>query len=297
MTCQTSQNIEALKTELHLMIKDENGELLTGAVVSVFNNETTYLEKSPSYSTEGAVEVDTSINGVSVITKLNSKDKYRISVHYKDDETYPGATIDYDNSTQDNTIPVMLDAGSISNAQILLKPANGLVVFWTEPENYEKIPFKVALSNSVTDWVTKSFTKAPEVSQDSVTVINVKTGFYNYAVSSEKGCIYADTISVKAAALKYVKLQGCNTGRISFWASTSLNSSLPITLVINNNDTLGVINSVFTTAPKKCDQSNLLFGDYPPGKYNYTAISSSSNSVWAGKLDIVKDGCNLIEIK
>lgn len=296
--CQTSQNVDKLKTELQLTVMDENGKLLTGAVIAVFNNNATYLAKSPSYSTEGAVAVDTTFNGISVISTLNATDNYRVSVHYKDYNAYPGLFVDLDNNGANYNVLNKLYDGSLTSAKITLKPANGFVTFWTNSSNDLKLPIKVSFNEiNTTSTITSSFGSQPIAGTTGATTIKLAKGAYRFNLISKTGCVYFDTVNISGGDSKYKKFESCNTGRLSFWAGQSLNSSLPITLILNNNDTLGVINSVFSFSPTDCYASNLLFTDYAPGNYFYTAISKSSQTVWSGKVAVTKDNCSLIEIK
>jgi hypothetical protein len=280
-SCKNTKEVTP-SASLKLTVYIDSTVAATGASVSIFPDQASYESALASFNASGAIATkNTASDGSVIFTGLGAHNYWFYVIYEQNGKAY-------NNQNSMYTIKNPLNPGSLTSAVIDLQQST-FKFYFEAPTGSSNYPLKVTLS-------TDTFTIKNAISNNTPLYINKNPGIYNYSVKGSHGCVWTGIVStVNQANSIPINLSPCYTGQVSFW-SNSLNSKyLPITVILNNADTVGIITASRTTAPSCTDIINTasIYREY--NSYTYTAISDSC--VWTGTFKInASDTCQQIQL-
>lgn len=292
-SCRKDTDIKYPYAELHLTVKKENGDLANQVKVSIFDDYSKYHNATSKYTSSGAVDTGSTINGRVSFRNLLPGKKYWILAHSRDFTTIPGTPIDYDNSLGEYSLSNTLRQGSISHATVILSPSS-LLTFWTNSANGSRLPIKISLSSDSIGILTNTLSSQPSTFQTGAVTFTVRKGRVTYYAKSENGCVWTNELNIEGGKSYFIELETCTSGQISFWTQSENASVLPITVMLGTSDTIGVITQASVNVPINCHEG--LTVTRQQGTYNYFARSSSGACLWSGQINLSSNSCNIIRL-
>ena len=285
-------------TKLEIKVKDSNGSLLNGVNVAVFSSFDDFNESILSnYDFSKALAVGVSIDGKVILDSIPSRLEYWILAYQPNTTLFPGFTIYYDNSEQTNKIPFRPNDKSEISLSIILKPAEGLVTFWTKSKNAGTNPIRVVSGeNTPLNTVIVSIPNQNPPLPNPAHSLKKRKGSYNYYGIASSYCAWTGNYTIIPGAVVPVELLPCTAGSVTFYSSQIDKEFFPIEIMLvqgSKKDTL------FSPAVGSCGQSsnNVKTYNLPPGEYSYFAKSlrhpfaGPRTCVWSDRFVITENSC------
>lgn len=268
-------------TKLNIQVFREDGKPLKKARLALFTDSVKYKNAKALYQIDsGDFYDETDANGFVYFDDVSSDVRYYVLCKYDsimvDLSTIPSTfdTIAWSNIDKDYQFLNPLKANTVTTAQIFISAADGFVEFVPSPTDtyVAKQPIRIRIGTS-----------------DIVAVDNMKgvkkklrAGLYTYQGKTAYGCAWMDTITVKVGIKITRNLSSCNMVPVTVFATatTAPGLSLPITVVLNNTDTLQPKITGFGFSANGtndyCSFSNTISVLRPAGTYSYQFIGSNN---------------------
>jgi hypothetical protein len=303
--CKAKEDVITPPVELIINVKDTNNNPLTFNVpVYLFDNYQSYINAKTYYTGANALVTDTAVNGQCTFLNLHANKQYYIYAHYKNYSALSGSQgkyyIDYDNSDNSKITSIVLDSSANISPKvtgtIVMKPADGLVSFWTQNVNQNDLPIQVFLDNNLFGIIDTTFSGQPFYTASGVLNGLVKAGTHNYYATSNNcsGCTWeTQPIEIKGGENFSIQLPTCNTGTVIFWTDASNSAALPIDIIRSDSNTvIATITSATSSQPQFYATSAKVVD--LPNTYYYTAVSrTNKNCVWTGSYTITAGQCTI----
>ena len=280
-SCKNTKEVTP-SASLKLSVYIDSTVAAVGASVSIFSDQASYESALTSFNVSGALATkNTASDGSVTFTGLGAQNYWFYVIYEQNGKAY-------NNQNSMYTIKNSLNPGSITSAVIDLQQSP-FKFYFAAPTRSSSYPLKVTFS-------TDTFTIKSATANNTPLYINKNPGIYNYSVKGSNGCVWTGTMSTANQANSIpINLSQCFTGQVSFWTTSTNSTYLPITVILNNSDTVGIITASRTTAPSCTDITNTasIFREY--NSYTYTAISDSC--IWTGTFKInASDTCQQIQL-
>jgi hypothetical protein len=295
-TCVTDYQTVAPGTDLIAYVTNDKGLLLDGAELFIYKDSAAFNAHVFSGTPAGFVSTVQTTNGIGSITKLEADVGYYVYAVYKDQSIYPGTYITYNNSKENFSLKNKLVRGSVSYIDIILKPADGFITFWTASSNTAALPIEIFYGTSTMGSVSQGMAAAPPLFGAGALTIRTKKGNITFEAKSPTGCLWNSTISLAGAQSVFYPLSDCSVGTIAFFTDNTNAARLPLTLTLNANDGLANLISVVGSIPTDCSPGNMIKAFRVPGNYTYEAISTTSLCLWTGSFSLAANQCKLIQL-
>ncbi len=293
--CKQKVEVIIPTTDVDLLVVSTKADTLKGAIVAIFDNQDDFNQAQLTRNYSNALKVDTTDNkGKIYFAGLKEDRRYFFAAYYNDNKTFPGNTILWDNTDGAYFFLNNLIKSSVTYSLIVLSPVEGFVTFWTQSENLTKTPIGIRIGSDSIGSIATGLATAPAPFGNQAITYKVKKGVFNYQAKNALGCVWIDTINVVGGINKYERLPLCTFGTLSFGVPTNSTSKLPITVVLNQQDTIGQIVQSTTNVVFTCKPSNTLSVIKSPGKYTYTAISKTTGTAWTGIVNLKADSCKVV---
>lgn len=290
--CQQTQTITYDLSIINILVKDDLGKPVSGAIVRMYddvNNYTSALSTGNDANFVSKTITDTT--GKTFFTNLNTQKNYYFLVTYKDRARFS----DLDNSGQQYEFSKYLVKGSTTFAEINLKPAKSVFSFYAGTQIQSHIPIKIFINNDSIGTINTTVSTAPTLNTTNGPLqYRLSQGTNNWYAKSALGCIWTGSLQVTGAEnFTPIALSACNAGSVSFYVDSANTSNLPIKVTLNQNDVLGTLTNYLATSPGKCFAVGSVTAARDTGSYTYTAESLNSSCVWSGTVKI-SFNCNVI---
>jgi len=314
--CKAKTDIVLPPVQLLVEVVDTNNKPLNFSVpVYLFNSLSAYNAASANDTGTGAILMDTTIKSECIFTGIPTTSTYYVYSHYKNYSGFQGGYyITYDNSdnfTIDsaalNINPAINTTPQIS-AKIIMKPADGLVSFWT-PSNTDVLPIQVFVDNNLFGTINTTFEAQPFYTVPGVLNGLLKKGKHSYYATSNNcsGCLWeAPPIEIKGGESFTIALPACTTGTVVFWTDASNSSALPIDIIRPSDKS---VIATITNITANFNLNNINSDDFPPNAkfvdnptdtvYFKAQSRTDTNCVWEGKGDtysISSGQCSYVKI-
>jgi len=300
--CKAKTDVVLPPVQLLVEVVDTNDKPLNFSVpVYLFNRLNAYAAASAYYTGAGSILMDTTVNSECVFKGIPTASSYFVYAHYKNYAGFQGGYyIDYDNSdnfTIDsaalNINPAVNTTPQIS-AKVIMKPANGLVSFWT-PSNADVLPIQVFVDNNLFGTIDTSFgSKTPSYTYHGVLNGLVRKGQHSYYASSNNcsGCVWGVApLEIKGGESFTIELPACTTGTVIFWTDASNGSARPIDIIRSDSNIVVATITNATSASPEFFATTAKAVDLP-NTYYYTAKSrTNKNCIWTGSYTITAGQC------
>lgn len=287
-------------TTLAINVYDDEGELLDGVGVYLFDDEERFSNAQLTGIAADNIGLaftdiqNATTDSSSVFFSDLSYDKdYYLYVSFRDRSRF----IDLDNF-QDNYFVSkdILDQEAITRVDVNLKPARSAVSFYVEGTSDAAFPIQLFIGNDSIGALVSNANATPTTPDDTSGVLpfRLSSGDTWYAYSS-LGCIWYGDIEVgNTETFEAVELGSCNGGGITFWIDSAYADYLPIDITLDANDELGRLTK--SGEPSSCFGTSGLSVGREPGTYSYLATSSKSGCSWVGEVDVVTGECIFVQL-
>lgn len=293
--CKQKVEVIIPTTDVDLTVIDNKRDTLKGAIVAIFDNEDAYNQAQVSRIYTNALYVDTTDNnGKIYFSGLKEDRRYYFSAYYIDNKTFPGNPIVWDNTDGAYYFLNNLIKSSVTYSVLVLSPVEGFVTFWTQSENQSNTPIGIRIGNDSIGVINSSLQSAPIPFSNQAVTYKVKKGVINFQAKNASGCVWIDTVNIKGGVNTFERLPLCTFGTLSFGVAANKVANLPITVILNQQDTIGQIIQATGNQSFTCRPLNSLSVVRGPGSYSYTAISSKTGTAWTGKINLKADSCKVI---
>ncbi|MDX2189500.1 MAG: hypothetical protein SFY32_06535 [Bacteroidota bacterium] len=300
--CKPNVVFDEVPTELRLTVRLK-GKPAVGSVVYIYTDSSSQINSAANFTKGNPIDsaiVTDSTKGL-VIFKLKPDVFYYMNVYYKMYDTKYGKNfIYYDNSQSGYEFLWTLNERAITEASVDLFPAEGFVNFYASNSPSGTVPIRMSADykdakRTINTTITSIINSIPAnaISVAGANTFKLRYGKYALGYINKNGCSGVETIEVFADSVINFNLNKCNSGAVSFW--TSNKAAIPITVVLDINNTIGGISKFFTAEPNPINSSGTLYRNLPDGIYNYYASSNTINAAWTGTFTI--SGTSTLGIK
>jgi hypothetical protein len=299
--CKSNLDFDYDVTEIQVKVYDDQGELLNGALVKLFDSETAYeLEKNAGNSGLEIEKGFTSENGTLSFGGaggLSFEKGYFLSVSFRDRERF----VDLDNFGSSFRVPEdYLQRGGKTKLSVYLQQAKSSVSFYSRELSQSQLPISIYIGGQLIGEVNAlafSEPSAPSITQTAdVLSFRLSQGEQAWHAVSSYGCVWTGIVKVGSTeGFTAISLDDCDAGAISFWVNESVENLLPISVSIGQNDVIGSITN--SSSPSSCFDEEGLSVSRAPGTYTYFAVSTNGNCTWSGSFTVRSAGCQMIELE
>jgi hypothetical protein len=262
-------------TKLNIQVFREDGKPLKHARVAIFVDYAKYDSAKWKYETDnGDFYDETDADGFVYFNGVDSDVRYYVLCKY-DSVVAKGDTITWSNTSEDYQFLNPLKANTVTTAQVFVTAADGFVQFWSNNDYVTKQPINIRLSSGQT-------TIVDTIGKSTKNKVKLRAGTYTYQGKSAYGCAWVGTITVEVGKKVQEELTSCIMVPVTILATatTAPGLSLPITVVLNNTDTLKQRITAFGFSANGtndyCSYSNTISVSRPAGTYSYQFIGSNS---------------------
>jgi len=297
--CKKEEQNFIVNPTINFTVIDENSNTVTGANISVYENVVDY-----------ANAISTKNYGANRFTTATSDQDGKASIELRAGKEFYILITKFDNVRFANLSNISL-GGYIAGEdlkerqtlflRVTITPDDGNIIFYTTVPN--KLPINISVSaisttNASLHTLTGvyGFSNAPTAQNQNTITLYRDPGRYRYYAKSTDGCVWADTINVVKGEVRLVNLSKCESGTISFYTTAINDTLLPLTVKLNEVDTIGNITASrlpFTCADSK---TNALTVTRYKGLYNYFISSRSGKCSWTGSVILASDDCIIVPI-
>lgn len=297
-SCKRSIEVALPDTDLVGEIRSQNNQPLPNVVVGIFESSEAYDLARNNKDFSRAIALDTSdAKGEVKFAKLDPTKRYFFYGFFEDRNVVPDQTVLWDNSNLSFNIERALTRGAVTYIRITLQPMEGFLTFWTDNSNADKLPIALKLGTQTLGDLSLAAQSQPlPFAQGTAVSVKINRGQYRYqAIGARATCAWLDTVTVIGGQNKFVYLNTCNSSTVTFAATLNIANFLPVTVLLNGTDTLGVIQNV--SSVNQIQDPCTLIGPkayLTPGQYSYKAVSTSGSQVWTGVFNVQQSNCSII---
>ena len=293
-----------------LTVKDDNGNNVSGARVSVYSKIEDY-ENAFSTKNFGSNEFFqngsfTNQNGVVEITFTEPDREYWMLITYRDNgrqlDLSNYGTIGNDQSGHIKKLPKRSEV----KLEVVITPINGNLIFYSTAVNKVPIEIRVARYKSQTGLSIHTLSGIytgsgiPAIGTLANLSVTRDPGLYTYYAKSADGCVWAGNVNLTKGQVSAIDLSKCNAGSLYFHTPALNAAKLPISVTLNNIDSLGTITStrdILTCTDADINApSGTLKVFRNKGLYTYFARTADGKCVWTGSINIVADQCLIVPL-
>ncbi|MBX9851766.1 MAG: hypothetical protein K2X86_08415 [Cytophagaceae bacterium] len=281
--------------KFNMIVTNDTGLALNGAKIYFFDSEAAYNTAVATKVFTSAVDSAVSV-ATGLVVNLDPGKEYWVYIEMFD---IPNNVL-----LSNYTISGKLDKLEKSSelfTKFVIAPLTGNVSFWSD--NVNKFPIKVKLGNMVNDTLFTSMATAPTAPNNPNALnFQVLGGTYSYYAIAANNCVWAGTVTVPKGGFVNVPLPTCYRGRISFYAPTYNPVHGPITVKLDNNEVVGVINAAGTfvcgSGSGPGTGTNYITVTKDANTYNYVARSADNLCSWTGTIVInpSTDQCDVVPL-
>lgn len=296
-SCKDEEIVTKNGTELEITIQDENKETILDEIdVYLFSNKALYQQSLINEDPQGFdYEIKSNVEGTALFSNIDAK-KYYIYINYK------GKNYTLNNFFTYTQLEQELTADAATSIIVKLTPFNvGSIAFWTKETNLANLGIDIWVKDSLIGSLPGVSQNQPnDIADSQVLPIFYQTaGNVIWQAKGKNGCYWSGEINLQDKETKFIELNTCSTGKISFWTNPSVIAThQKLTVVVNETEIIGEITSGLSPAPIDCENSSnaQLIIEKPLGSYNYKVLSTNKECVWIGTFDIDKNCSGNIEI-
>ncbi|MFQ3575329.1 MAG: hypothetical protein SNJ77_02735 [Cytophagales bacterium] len=289
-------------TDLNVKVKDQNGKMLNGVNVIVFGSQEDFDNSiANEYNTDNALGIGIATDGQVLLDSLPSRNDYWILAYVGNSTLFPGFTIMFDNSEQTNRIPFRPSDKSIIDLSIVLRPAEGLVTFWSSSPNISSNQARIVSGENIaknTANVSSSSLTAP--APNPTYTLKKRRGNYNYYGLATQFCTWTGNYIITPGQNINVELAPCVAGAVTIFSSQNASTLFPIEITLGQG---AKKDTIFSPVVGNCGVNSLNVKTYnlPPGSYSYFAKSINPNAganacVWSDRFVVTENNCLQINL-
>jgi hypothetical protein len=295
ISCKKETNEVPDSVSFTFFVLDDQNIRLNGAVVYLYDNEQTYLN-ALNGNKAGFIDSLQSNSGGRNLILAPDKD-YWVIIQYHD----VLRNLDLNNFGISSKIN-KIEKGTNITVNFNISPFVGFISFWTNSNSNLPIVVKVSPNDSLQ--MDQPLPSAPPTfgNLGAANFILPEGNYHYLAYSKSNGCLWDGTFSVKRGVYESIQLQPCLRGRVVFYSSNFNSTHGPIDVVLNLNDTVGVVKGTGSYSPINYSSSKLGFGSNfitttrEPNTFTYIAKSYDNFCVWADKFTISSDTTIVINL-
>lgn len=281
-------SLTTIKFELMAIANDTF--MPSGAKIYLFTTQADYAASYAALKPINALDSTVSAEGKATVNVDPTKNYY-LMVMYKDENrkfTFINDTI-YSNVISD------LPRNTDITVRVPLFATDGLLAFWTSSPS--ALPITIQLNGQ--EYVLDRVNTNPNLNvlNPDILLVNRRAGVYKFYAKTDKGCVWTGEAVLGRSRVISIEYGPCKVGKLIFWTTNVNVSRLPITVVLNNDDTIGSVNN--TTPNYTCggSEANTLSLYKEVGSYTYLATSADNQCIWTGRIAVSEDGCTNIHLK
>ena len=290
-------------TTLEITVYDDNGDVIEGALVKLFDSEEDYNEEiATGNSNLEVAKYFTDENGL--VSFDDEKDNidpqvdHFFYISFRDRDRFT----DLDNfSGQYKVVADYIIQGGTTEANITLQQSKSSVTFFSTTLDASNFPLRVLLDGEEVGDIADIASAVPtNASGTGTDVLNFKlgSGIKDWVVVSNSGCAWQDQITLGTTeSFTPISLDNCTAGSASFWVAKADSLVLPVSISLSPNDYIGEVSDYQEAEPTACFTAGTLSLSRSTGTYNYFATSANGNCTWAGVLEITENDCNIIQLE
>lgn len=277
------------KLRVQILTKDKSGKSVPvrGVQIGIFSDSNIYNQARPFYNFISAdYKFNSDENGFVTFDSVKSNVRYYVLCKFDslingvDEVTFSNVTDTYQflNPLKNNTL---------TTAIVYISASDGYINFWTKNTFVTQEPISVLLGKDTIAKVSQYDLQGGSFPLGTKTM-KLRAGKYTYSAKSKDSiCAWIDTIQVAALETKNEELVICNSYKVTVGvtASTTSQIAFPIKVVLNKNDTIGVLNKPMSATNPSCGAANAISISKRAGIYNYQFIDAN-NTVKVGSFII-----------
>jgi len=300
MACKQTQKVTYDPSNVTVVVRDNNGNILSGAVVRMYDEQNAYRNGKQTGSETGFVSKQvTDGNGSVSFTNLNTDKEYFFFVTYRDRAHF----LDMDNSDKEFKFTKYLGKGTDSNVEIELSVSKSAVGFYAQPAIKSHLPIEISIDGDSIGSLSDTLVSVPNsLNQKGTLSYRLSQGVHTWFAVSKLGCVWlGGTIQATGTeSFNPIAMEECNAGSVSFYIDTANVKNLPIKVFLSNTgqtEEIGTLgnNDYLLVAPTKFSSPKAVSVARGTGTYSYYATSlRNSNCSWQG---LVTVGVNYQSIK
>jgi hypothetical protein len=279
---------------IRFVVKDDLGNIVTGAKVSFYDNENTY-QNGLSNDLSGAVDTLTTTGGSDSVALEGGKEHWILITFFD-----PVRNLLLSNVGISSKIN-KLEKSSELIVTFFIVPVTGTVSFWSTNRN--KFPIRVTIG-PVKDTIFAPTAVQPIGSgAPNAADISLPENTYSYYAIANNGCVWTGTVTVQKGGFYPIELTPCSVGRITFVAPTFNTNHGPISIVLDNTDNIGSITASgnYTCSSLNSSAPGTGTGSFVTvtrdnNNYTYKATTADNQCTWTGSFVISSDTCIVIPL-
>ncbi|MDX2197124.1 MAG: hypothetical protein NW207_11980 [Cytophagales bacterium] len=288
--CGDNKTPEPRNINLFFNVVDDNNKNVAGAQLYLFNTEADVNASIASMQALNAIDStqsNSNATGTNAQFAISSDKMYWLYIKYNDNFRKLTLTNEGFSNTI-NKLPKDLDV----TVKIRLSPINGNIAFWSPDVNI--FPITIQFEKQTYNFATSG---EPENALSPVgLIVNRRAGAFKYYAKNDHGCVWTGTIDLKKGEFKTIQIQKCSVGELVFWSEEINKTFMPITIILNNADTLATLNS-YTSGFVCGNTDNSILKTYrEQGSYTYFATASNGTCIWTGTFDLNTDQCTAVKL-
>jgi hypothetical protein len=298
-SCVSEKQDFSPESEVQLVVKTDKGVVINGADIRIFESEETFLTaiNTPGLDKiNSTARIESTKNGKAVF-QLRPERPYLLLITYYDIERkmlYSNLGI----SSYINPLP----STTILYVQMKIKPYQGHVLFYTKDAS--KLPISISLSNKtdannniILNKVYTGEAAKPSLQDSNILAFKRQPGSYTYSATSNDGCVWTGIINVAIDETSKIEITQCEKAYLTFFTPDVKDELLPLTVILNDIDTLGLITSRKPEFSCGDDITNTLSALRNKGLYNYLIKSKNGYCVWTGTINVKENDCKVVKVE
>jgi hypothetical protein len=306
VACEPKVEVLPPSTKLLVTVFDTSGEkTVDGVVVLLFDSEKKYFDYGYNFKQEGYLRKKITVDGMVDFDSLTPDTKYFIAAFKEETESFKGLPIYQDNSELGYELFRPLNKSSITDASVILTPAESYVSFYSDTiSNKYILPLKMGLGARL-DTIKQTIVTAPIApNATGAKTYRIRRGTHTLSVINDIDCNSIEVITVIGGQFKAINLNSCVSSKVSFWSGddNKISPNVPIRVFLDNGNTyigeittsLGINNNV------TCKTKGQLSVSLAEGNYTYYATVSGTGNIlgqsWQDQFTVGKNDCISIRL-
>jgi len=299
IACMKEKQDFSPESEIQIIVKNDQEEVINGADIRIYESEEEFHKaiNTPELNYESANARAASTASGHAHFKLKPERPYFILITYYD-SLRKKMLSNLGISSSINPLP----SQSTIYLQMRIKPFDANILFFTT--NPIKLPIDIVVSdrngiytNSVLNKVYIGINSLPGINNTNILVLTRQPGTYAYSAKSADGCVWTGIVTLPLGKTTSVNMSVCKMATITFYTSNVKQELLPLTVILNDVDTLGQITSRQLAYTCGGDATSALVTRRDKGLYNYLIKSRNGTCVWSGSIVANEDDCLVIKVE
>ncbi len=297
--CMREKQDFSPESEIQIVVKNDGGNIMNGANIRIYDTEDEFHKviNTPDLNYESPNARIGNTAGGHANFKLQPERPYFVLITYYD-SLRKKMLSNLGISSTINPLP----AQTTIYLQMRIQPFDANILFFTT--DLAKLPIQIILSErdgtiseSVLNKVYVGVNSIPGINNTNIVAFTRQPGSYVYSAKSADGCVWTGIVKIAIGKTKTVNISVCESADITFYTPNVKEELLPLTVILNDVDTLGQITSRKNSHSCGDDATNTLIARRDKGLYNYLIKSKNGACVWSGSFVAKEDECMVIKVE